>query len=316
MTAPPVRLTIGTRGSALALRQTEIVREELSRHHPWLRVDVLRITTRGDILIDQPLASLGERGLFVSEIEESLRHGRIDLAVHSAKDLPSRLPDDMRIGAWLARADAADALVTMAGRDVWALPSGSRVGTSSPRRSCQLRALRSDLRLLDVRGNVDTRMRKLESGEYDALVLAVAGLDRLGLVDGRVWRFPPDVMIPAPGQGALAIEVTASGTDVAELLAPLDDAVTAAAVVAERAFLAAVAGGCSTASAAFAQVTQDGLVLRAMIGAGDGRLVKGERVGSSDAGVTLARALAEELLQRGGAELLRHADLEEVNHGE
>ncbi len=309
----PSRLTIGTRGSTLALRQTEIVSAELRRHHPGLEVDVTRITTRGDILIDQPLALLGEKGLFVSEIEEALRNRRVDLAVHSAKDLPSCLPDDMRVGAWLTRSDPGDALVTLNGSDVWSLPSGSRVGTSSPRRSCQLRALREDLRLLDVRGNVDTRLRKLEAREYDALVLAVAGLDRLGCLDGRAWRFPLDTMLPAPGQGALAVEITAVAADVGALLAPLNDELTEVAVVAERAFLEAIAGGCSTASAAFARATKEGLVLLAMIGAADGRLVRGERRGSLEDGVALARSLAAELLQRGGAELLRHRDLAAVD---
>src|SRR5262245_41655406 len=175
-------VTIGTPGSKLALIQTEIVRDALLAQHPDLTVEVLRITTRGDAILDQPLASaaINDKGLFIGEIEAALRDGRIDLAVHSAKDLPSTLPPDMTIAAWTTRADPLDALVSRAG-PLGDLPHGARVGTSSPRRACQLRALRPDFTVLDIRGNVDTRLRKLASGDYDAIVLAAAGLDRMGL---------------------------------------------------------------------------------------------------------------------------------------
>lgn len=299
-------LTIGTRGSKLALIQTELVRAALLAHHPDLKVEVERITTRGDVILDQSLAAaaINDKGLFIGEIEAALREGRIDLAVHSAKDLPSTLPPDLTIAAWTTRADPRDALVSRAG-DLRALPIGARVGTSSPRRACQLRALRPDLTVLDIRGNVDTRLRKLASGDYDAIVLAAAGLDRLGQTEVITAPFTPTEMLPAIGQGALAVEVRADDAATARLLAPLDDPATAAALRAERAFLAAVEGGCAAAVAAYAEVQEgEALVLTGLIGAADGRTVRGERSGPAVDGARLGAALAADLLARGGAWLL------------
>jgi hydroxymethylbilane synthase len=305
-------VTIGTRGSKLALIQTEIVREALLAQHPGLAVEVLRITTRGDAILDQPLAAaaINDKGLFIGEIESALRDGRIDLAVHSAKDLPSALPPDMTIAAWTSRADPLDALVCRAGtlRD---LPSGARVGTSSPRRACQLRALRPDLTVIDIRGNVNTRLAKLASGDYDAIVLAVAGLDRLNLADAITEPFGPETMLPAVGQGALAVEIRADDAATAALLAPLNDPTSAATLRAERAFLAAAEGGCAAAVAAHATLQPDGtLHLAGLIGAPDGRLVRGERSGPATDAADFAADLARDLLTRGGAALLgREASL-------
>jgi hydroxymethylbilane synthase len=201
-------VVIGTRGSALALAQTEQVSRALRAVHPGLQVEVRRISTRGDRITDRPLAELGRNGVFVSDIESALRDGSIDLAVHSAKDLPSRLAPDMRLAAFLAREDPRDVLVSRGG-PLAALPRGARVGTSSPRRAAQLRAVRPDLTLADVRGNVDTRLRRLAAGEYDALVLAGAGLVRLARAAEITEWLEPAVMIPAVGQGALAVEVRA-----------------------------------------------------------------------------------------------------------
>ena len=299
-------ITIGTRGSKLALVQTELVRDALLARHPELTVAVQRITTRGDAILDQPLATaaINDKGLFIGEIETALREGRIDLAVHSAKDLPSTLPPDMAIAAWTRRADPLDALVSRAGglRD---LPHGARVGTSSPRRACQLRALRPDLVILDIRGNVDTRLRKLASGDYDAIVLAAAGLERLGLAEVITEPFGPDLMLPAVGQGALAVEVRADDAATAAILAPLNDPATAAALRAERAFLAATEGGCAAAVAAYATVGADGtLLLTGLIGALDGRVVRGERRGAVADGARIGAELAREVLAGGGAALL------------
>jgi hydroxymethylbilane synthase len=302
-------VTIGTRGSTLALVQTHLVRDALLAHHPDLTVLTERITTRGDVILDQPLAAAakGDKGLFVGEIEAALRDGRIDLAVHSAKDLPSTLPPDLTIAAWTRRADPRDALVSRAG-DLRALPPGARVGTSSPRRACQLRALRPDLTILDIRGNVDTRLRKLASGDYDAIVLAAAGLDRLGLAGVITEPYGPETMLPAVGQGALAIETRAGDEVIARLLVPLDDPATARAVRAERAFLAAVEGGCAAAVAAHATTLPGGgLALAGLIGAPDGRIVRGERFGPAADGERLGAALAADLLARGGAAFLRAA---------
>lgn len=303
-------LTIGTRGSKLALAQTELVRAALLAHHPELTVAVERITTRGDVILDRSIASaaLDDKGLFVAEIEAALRDRRIDLAVHSAKDLPSALQPEFAIAAWTRRADPRDVLVSRFG-PLDALPRGARVGTSSPRRACQLRARRPDLVIRDVRGNVDTRLRKLADGDYDALVLAAAGLERLGLHDQITAPFAPEEMLPAVGQGALGIEVRADDARTAALLAPLADRDTTVAVRAERAFLAATEGGCSAAVAAHGTIVEGGgLVLSGLIGAPDGRLVRGERHGRADDASQIGAALAAELLAAGGTTLLRRFD--------
>lgn len=299
-------LRIGTRGSKLALVQSEMIRAALMRRHAGLEVELVRITTRGDTVLDRPLAAIGGKGLFVTEIEDAMRDGRVDLAVHSAKDLPSELPDDMTIGAIPPREDARDVLV--AGVATLAeLPSGARVGTSSPRRQCQVRAVRADLDLRDVRGNVDTRLRKLDGGEYDALVLAAAGLNRLGVHDARIHAIPVGTLLPAVGQGALAIETRAGDADVLALVAPLHDSDTADAVVAERAFLAATGGGCDSAVAAYATVRGDTLTLTGVIGAVDGAFVRDDRMGPRDEGLRMARDLAGALLSGGGATFLPRA---------
>ena len=303
-------IIIGTRGSKLALAQTEIVRAALLAHHPGLTVVVERITTRGDLILDRSIASaaLDDKGLFVAEIEAALHDRRIDLAVHSAKDLPSTLPPEFMIAAWTRRADPRDVLVSRFG-SLEALPQGARVGTSSPRRACQLRARRPDLLIRDIRGNVDTRLRKLAAGEYDALVLAAAGLQRLGLHDQITAPFAPDEMVPAVGQGALGIEVRAEDAAITALLAPLADRDTAAAVRAERAFLAATQGGCSAAVAAHGTILEgSGLALSGLIGSPDGQLVRGEQSGDATNAEQIGAALAAELLTAGGATLLRSPD--------
>jgi hydroxymethylbilane synthase len=301
-------IVIGTRGSKLALAQTELVRAALLARYPALTVSVERITTQGDAVIDRPLAAIGGKGLFVTEIEAALRAGRIDLAVHSAKDLPSALPDDLTIAAIPARADARDVLVARDGATLRDLPPGARVGTSSPRRACQLRALRPDLTIADVRGNVDTRLRKLAEGQYDVIALAAAGLARLGLTGVISEWFAPETMLPAIGQGALAIETRADDADLAALLAPLHDAETAAAVTAERAFLAELGGGCTAAVAAHATIADDTLTLAGLIGATDGRLVRDARDGAVTDAAWLGAALAASLLAAGGVVLLSEAD--------
>ncbi|MGI8586508.1 MAG: hydroxymethylbilane synthase [Chloroflexia bacterium] len=302
-TAPPRTLTIGTRGSKLALVQTELVRAALQAADPALQVVIRHITTRGDVLLDRPLAAIGDKGLFVTEIETALRSGWIDLAVHSAKDLPSELPPDMEIGAIPIRTDARDALVSRAGR-LRDLPPGARVGTSSPRRTCQLRAVRPDLEILDLRGNVDTRLRKLEAGEYEALVLAAAGLIRLDRAAAVTEWLAPEVMLPAIGQGALAVEIRAGDLAVAEIVGRLADEAATAAVRAERAFLAGIGGGCASAVGAYATVTDDALTLTGLIGAADGRLVRGTVHGTPAEAAALGKRLAAQLLAEGGAVLL------------
>jgi hydroxymethylbilane synthase len=297
---------LGTRGSALALAQTEIVCRALRLLEPSVAIRVERIMTTGDVRSDVPLSQLG-RGIFVTEIESALRDGRIDFAVHSAKDLPSTLASDLTLAAFLPRADARDVVVSRHGT-LRTLPLAARVGTSSPRRACQIRALRSDLELCDVRGNVDTRLRKLASGEFDALVLAAAGLARLGRSSDITEWLDTDAVIPSVGQGALVVEARADDAATVRLLRRLDDAPTRAAVVAERAFLAELGAGCRAAVGAYARIDGRQLRLVAMIGAPDGRQVRGIRVGPADRSETLGTSLARELLRGGGAAFLARTD--------
>ena len=291
---------IGTRGSALALAQTSLVEAELRRHHPGLEISVVTITTRGDVLADRPLADLG-RGVFVGEIEAALLSGAIDLAVHSAKDLPSELPQGLALAAFPRRADPRDVLVTPAA-GLRALPPGARIGTSSPRRACQVRAIRPDVEPLDIRGNVDTRLGKLAGGAYDAIVLAAAGMQRLGREHEISEWLPLELMLPAVGQGALALEVRSDDRLAASSVAALNHPTTELAVRAERAFLACFGVGCSAAIAAHATIAGAEISLAGLIGHPDGRHVRGTRTGRDAA--ALARSLADELGARGGAALL------------
>ncbi|MEN9934281.1 MAG: hypothetical protein RLZZ387_860 [Chloroflexota bacterium] len=304
MTVELRTLTIGTRKSKLALAQTFMVRDALLTAHPGLIVALEHITTKGDVILDRPLSAIGDKGLFVVELEEAMRAGRVDLAVHSAKDLPSVLPPDMTLAATPRRADPRDALISRGRVTLAELHQGATVGTSSLRRACQLRALRPDLTIEDLRGNVDTRLRKLHEGAYDAIVLAAAGLERLGLA-GEVAEFlPPELMVPAVGQGVMGIEARAGDEVVAALLASLDDPTARASITAERAFLARIGGGCQVPVGAFATLEGDSLRLIGMIGARDGRQVRGELRGVASDPAALGAALAEELLGQGGSALL------------
>lgn len=297
-------VVIGTRGSKLALAQTALIEAALVAAHPGLVIEIERIVTKGDQVLDRPLSAIGDTGLFVAEIEQALRAGVIDLAVHSAKDLPSELPPDMALAAFPQRADPRDVLVSRAGGRLAELPSGARIGTSSLRRACQLRHARPDLLIVELRGNVDTRLRKLHEGHYDAIVLAAAGLDRLGIAEQVTEWLAPDLMLPAVGQGALAIEVRASDQASAALLAPLDDPATRSAVTAERAFLARIGGGCQVPIGAYAHFDGPALLLAGMIGARDGRLIRGEGCGPATQAAVLGARLAEQVLAAGGRALL------------
>jgi hydroxymethylbilane synthase len=300
----PRAIKVGTRGSALALTQTGSVVAALRARHPELDITVHRITTKGDVMRDVPLTTLGGRGVFVDAIEEELRQGSIDLAVHSAKDLPSRVPADLAIAAFLERADARDVLVSRAGL-LASLPAGARVGTSSLRRVCLLHSVRPDIQTVDLRGNVDTRLRKLDAGDYDAIMLAAAGLVRLGLQDRISEWLPAETMLPSPGQGALAIEIRADDNDLRELVRPLSHAPTESALAAERAFLARLGVGCAAAVGAHATLDHAGtLMLRAMIGAADGRSVRGVRTGPAADATGIGESLAGQLLGAGGDELV------------
>ena len=302
-------LTIGTRASKLALAQTEIVRTSLLGIEIGLDIRIEHIATKGDVIQDRPLSEIGGNGLFVTQIEEALRAGRIDIAVHSAKDLSSKLPTDMALAAFLPRADPRDVLVSRDGIRLADLPSGARVGTSSPRRACLLSTLRPDLSLLDIRGNVDTRLRKLRDGQYDAIVLAAAGLERLGLAECVTEWFDPQVMIPAVGQGALAVETRAEDRSMIDLVAKLNDLDTATAVRAERAFLATVGGSCSLPVGAYATIEGGNLHIRGMIGAPGGRIVRGELTAPASDPERAGGALAADLLANGGRELVESGEV-------
>jgi hydroxymethylbilane synthase len=304
----PSHVAIGTRGSKLALTQTETVRLALQQMHAGLQVTAVRITTTGDRIQDRPLSQVGGKALFVTEIENALRDGSIQLAVHSAKDIPSDLPHDMRIAACLPRVDPRDALISRVSADFDSLPLGARVGTSSPRRACQLRSLRPDLELLDIRGNVDTRLAKLESGQFDAIVLAAAGLTRLGLQHHITQYMPFELMLPAGSQGAIAIEVYGENAEVQALVAAINDAPTSIAITAERAFQAHIGGSCDTPLAAHATIDGNEIVLHGMIGNAAGQTVRATMRGTIDNAVSLGTQLAQSLLTAGGAELLSTLD--------
>jgi hydroxymethylbilane synthase len=304
---PFTTLRIATRQSALALWQAEHVATLLRAAHPDLRVELVPMTTRGDEIIDRPLATIGGKGLFLKELEVAMLEGRADLAVHSLKDVPAELEPGFALPAILPRADAADAFVSNDYADLSALPYGARVGTSSLRRQAQLRALRPDLDLLDLRGNVGTRLGKLDAGHYDAIVLACAGLERLGLHQRIRSRLAAPSWLPAPGQAAIAIEAREDRPAVLQRLAVLDDADTRLAVSAERAMNHALGGSCTVPVGAWCTVAERGLHLRGMVGdAASGRLLHAEAAADSDHAIALGRRVADLLFEQGAAELLGH----------
>jgi hydroxymethylbilane synthase len=292
-------LTIGSRGSKLALWQAHWVQSALEARGEQCRIEIIKTT--GDKITDVPLAKVGTKGLFTKEIEEALLDGRIDLAVHSLKDLPTELPAGLALAAIPAREDPRDALV---GKRLEELPQGAKVGTSSLRRVAQLRALRPDLNVESVRGNLDTRLRKLSEGQYDAIVLAAAGLNRLGWADRVAEIFAPETMCPAVGQGALAIETRAEGAAL-EACSQLNHAATRAAVEAERAVLAALDGGCQVPIGAHAVVCEGELQIIALVGAPDGSvIIRRKASGLASEARRIGDALGTELLHAGGREIL------------
>lgn len=272
MKAQKQRIGVGTRGSRLARRQTEQIIACLQRQHPDVEIHYEVIQTTGDIRRDVPFSAIGTRGIFVKEIEEALLDGRIDVGVHSLKDMPSILPQGLMLACVPPREDPLDALLSRNHLMLEALPSGARIGTSSARRQAQLRALRPDLQLLELRGNLDTRLRKLDEGDYDAILLACAGLNRLGLSERITQRIPAEIITPAPGQGALALEIRADDTETEILLQCLHDADTGITVAAERAFLATLEGGCSLPAGALATLEPEGVIrILAALTAREGR---------------------------------------------
>jgi hydroxymethylbilane synthase len=297
------RISIGTRGSKLALRQTAWVRERIAERHPGLQVDVVRIKTTGDKITDAPLAQVGGKGLFVKEIEEALLSGDIDLAVHSMKDVPTELPPGLHLGAITEREDPRDILVSRDGRGLLELPTGSRIGTSSLRRGAQLLGLNPQWVIVPLRGNLDTRIRRLKAEGLDAVILAAAGVRRMGLEDRVTEYLPPDVMLPAVGQGALGIECYQEGA-VNELIAFLRHHESTLAVEGERAFLRRLGGGCQVPIAAYGEMRGEKLLLQGMVAHLDGsHFFRAEAQGDDPEAV--GEQLAEDLLAQGAAEVLR-----------
>jgi hydroxymethylbilane synthase len=298
-------LRIATRQSALALWQANHVAARLRAEHAGMAIELVPLSTRGDQILDRPLATIGGKGLFLKELEVAMLDGHADIAVHSLKDVPMELDAEFALGAVLERADAADAFVSRDFERIDQLPHAARVGTSSLRRQAQLRAMRPDLSLLDLRGNVGTRLAKLDAGDYDAIILACAGLERLGEARRIRSRLEPPHWLPAAAQGAIAIEYRAGDERVAELLAPLDDAETSVCVRAERALTRHLQGNCQVPIAAYCVETETGLHLSGLVGeAATGKLVRAEGTGRTEAPDDLGRSVAEHLLALGAGSLL------------
>lgn len=298
-------LRIGTRKSALALWQADHVREQLQRLHPGLAVELVKITTEGDRILDRPLATVGGKGLFIKELEQALFERRVDLAVHSMKDLTVTLPAGLQIAAVCERADPRDAFVSPRHARIDTLAPGARVGTSSLRRQCQLRERWPHLSVVNLRGNVNTRLAKLDAGEYDAVILAAAGLKRLGFEQRIRSYLAPEESLPAVGQGAICIECREDDVETNRLIADLDHGPTRVCVSAERAFNAHLEGGCQVPIGGYAELQEGELRLRGLVGDPDGsRVIRGELRGPAAGAEQLGEALAQELLGRGARAIL------------
>jgi hydroxymethylbilane synthase len=303
-TAPSLR--IATRRSLLALWQAEHVAGLVRRAHPGLTVELLPMSTTGDRIQDRSLAAVGGKGLFIKELESALDDRRADVAVHSMKDVPGELPEGLTIAAVLPRSDARDALITARSRGFEDLPRGARIGTSSLRRQAQILAARPDLRIEMLRGNVDTRLKRVDAGELDAIVLACAGLIRLGLESRITERLDPKLSLPAVGQGVIGIECRTDDFATRGILRALDDAPTRIAIAAERAFARRLGGSCQSPIAAFARLERDCLMLEGLVAEPDGsRLLRDSISGSASHPESLGEQLAERVLAAGAGELLQ-----------
>lgn len=298
-------LKIGTRQSLLALWQSNFIAGELRKEYPNCEVTLKKIVTKGDRILDVPLAQIGGKGLFTKEIEEELLDGTVDLAVHSLKDMPTVLPEGLCLTVITSRANVGDAFVSNKYNSFAELPHGAVLGTSSLRRRAQLLAARPDLKIVDLRGNVDTRLRKLDEGNMDAIILAAAGLQRLGHGDRIKEIIPTSVCLPAVGQGALAIECRTDNTEVREMLAFLNDKSTKQATDAERAFLGLVEGGCQVPIGVHAEVQDNEIKIEAIIASLDGSTVLRNTIsGDAEKAVELGQKLGHQMLSEGGQDIL------------
>lgn len=296
---------IATRKSPLAMWQAEYVRDALIALHPGLKVELVKMSTQGDKILDAPLAKIGGKGLFVKELEQGMLAGDADLAVHSMKDVPVDFPEGLHLSVICRREDPRDAFVSNQFESLLELPSAARVGTSSLRRECQLREDRPDLEILPLRGNVNTRLSKLDNGEFDAIILAVAGLKRLGFENRIRSALTPEESLPAIGQGAIGIESRKDDTEINALIAPLRCTETWTVITAERALNRRLAGGCQVPIAGYAILEEGQIYLRGLVGRPDGSLMlRAERTGTAEAAESLGTQLAEDLLKQGAADIL------------
>ena len=298
-------LIIGTRQSLLALWQSNHIASLLRKQYPDCQVTLKKIVTKGDRILDVPLAQIGGKGLFTKEIETELLDGTVDLAVHSLKDMPTVLPEGLCLTAITTRANVGDAFVSNKYASFSELPQGAVLGTSSLRRKAQLLAVRPDLKIVDLRGNVDTRLRKLDEGQMDAIILAAAGLERLGHADRIREIIPTTVCLPAVGQGALAIECRSDNKEVREMLAFLNDLPTKQATDAERAFLGLIEGGCQVPIGVHAEVENDNVKIEAVIASLDGsKILRNNITGPAVNAADLGRKLGQQMLAEGGEQIL------------
>jgi len=297
---------IATRKSALAMWQAEYVKAQLEHFHDDVTVELLPMTTKGDIILDTPLAKVGGKGLFVKELEVAMLENRADIAVHSMKDVPVDFPEGLGLEVICPREDPRDAFISNNYDRFEDLPQGAIVGTSSLRRQCQIKAIRPDLDIRDLRGNVNTRLRKLDEGNYDAIILAAAGMIRLKMPE-RIRQFiEPEVMLPANGQGAVGIECRSNDETIKALLAPLEDKTTRIRVLAERAMNKALEGGCQVPIGAYAIINEEEIYLRGLVGAVDGsEIIQSEVRGKLDQGENLGYNLAQTLLSQGADVILK-----------
>lgn len=298
-------LRIATRKSPLALWQAHYVSKMLQHHHPELKVELVTMVTQGDKILDTPLAKVGGKGLFVKELEVGMLEGRADIAVHSMKDVPVEFPTGLHLAAICEREDPRDAFVSNNFKSLEELPQGARLGTSSLRRQSQIAALRPDLKIIDLRGNVNTRLKKLDDGEYDAIILAAAGLKRLEFEDRITQFIGTDVCLPAIGQGAVGIECRSDDARIHNLIAPLNDYKTQIRVTAERAMNERLQGGCQVPIAGYAEFEHGLIMLRGLVGQVNGeKIIRGDIAGPAENAEELGVVLAEDLLSRGADKIL------------
>lgn len=299
-------IRIATRKSPLALWQAEFVKAELLKLHPGLQVELVKMVTQGDKILDTPLAKVGGKGLFVKELEVGMLEGEADIAVHSMKDVPVEFPEGLHLAVICEREDPRDAFVSNNYNSIDELPKGAKVGTSSMRRECQLRANRPDLEILSLRGNVNTRLKKLDDGEYDAIILASAGLKRLGFESRIKHSIDPLVSLPAIGQGAVGIECRSNDKRINNLIAPLNHEETSIRVRAERAMNSRLEGGCQVPIGGYAVIEHGVILLRGLVGKPDGtQIIRGDISGKPEDAEELGTVLADDLLSRGAKEILQ-----------